>query len=348
MALGARSRDVGLVGALAFFLSLMSPVWHGSFGENAAVPLVTVAAGAAIAVFAARQREAAMRARGAAETERHQLELLADAARITDGAADIDEALRRLLELLVPAVADAAWVDVIDPDGTMRRLATRAHGPDRAEIEAWIMGRALDALGGVADDARARGRGRPRGGADRRAARGDDPRRGGPAAHGRVRPALDDRAAAGAERRAARRARHGGRALGAHVRRGRARVRPAARRTRRAGARQRPARVPPDVGSAPAGRDPRLAGRGRDRAGRPRRHRLREPAGGGAPRAARRRGGPHREAGRARRAVRDPPSGRPPGAPRGAPGRARAARARTPRRCSPAACSARPASCTGS
>ena len=33
---------------------------------------------------------------------------------------------------------------MIDPDGTMRRLATRAHGPDRAEIEAWIMGRALD------------------------------------------------------------------------------------------------------------------------------------------------------------------------------------------------------------
>ena len=144
MALGARSRDVALVGVLAFFLSLMSPVWHGSFGENAAVPLVTVAAGAALAVFAARQREAAVRARGNAETERRQLELLADAARITDGAADIDEALRRLLQLLVPAVADAAWVDVIDPDGTMRRLATRAHGPDRAEIEAWIMGRALD------------------------------------------------------------------------------------------------------------------------------------------------------------------------------------------------------------
>ena len=68
MALGARSRDVALVGVLAFFLSLMSPVWHGSFGENAAVPLVTVAAGAALAVFAARQREAAMRARGTAET----------------------------------------------------------------------------------------------------------------------------------------------------------------------------------------------------------------------------------------------------------------------------------------
>ena len=83
MALGARSRDVGLVGVLAFFLSLMSPVWHGSFGDNAAVPLVTVAAGAALAVFAARQLEAAVRARGNAETERRQLELLADAARIT-------------------------------------------------------------------------------------------------------------------------------------------------------------------------------------------------------------------------------------------------------------------------
>ena len=100
-----------------------------------------------------------MRARGAAESERRQLELLADAARITDGAADIDEALRRLLALLVPAVADAAWVDVIDPDGTLRRLATRADGPDRAEVEAWIMGARGRPLGRVADDARARGEG---------------------------------------------------------------------------------------------------------------------------------------------------------------------------------------------
>ena len=56
-----------------------------------------------------------------AETERRQLLLLAEAARITDGAAHIDEALRRLVDLLVPAIADAAWIDVIGTDGVTRR-----------------------------------------------------------------------------------------------------------------------------------------------------------------------------------------------------------------------------------
>ena len=144
MALGGRSRDVGLVGALAFVLALVSPLWHGSMGDNWALPMITVAAGAAIAVFAAREREAAERATAAAETERRQLQLLGEAARITDGAGDIDEALRRLLAVIVPALADAAWVDVTDPGGGTRRLATRAEGADRAEIEAWLMGRATD------------------------------------------------------------------------------------------------------------------------------------------------------------------------------------------------------------
>jgi PAS domain S-box-containing protein len=144
MALGGRSRDVGLVGGLAFVLALVSPLWHGSMGDNWALPMITVVAGAAIAVFAARQRESAERARASAEAERAQLQLLGAAARITDGAVDIDEALRRLLAVLVPAMADAAWVDVIDPGGAPRRLAARADGPDREAIEAWLMGRADD------------------------------------------------------------------------------------------------------------------------------------------------------------------------------------------------------------
>ena len=109
----ARAREVAIVGAAAIALAVLSTLWNEAGGS--ALPLVTVVAGTAIAVLAARERQDAIAARSAAETERRQLRLLGDAARITDGAADIDEALRRLLDLLVPDFADAAWVDVLRP-----------------------------------------------------------------------------------------------------------------------------------------------------------------------------------------------------------------------------------------
>jgi GAF domain-containing protein len=140
VAIRARPLEVALVGAVAIAVALASPLWNDTGG--ALLPLVTVVAGSAIAVWGARERHAAIAARGAAEAERRQLRLLADAARITDGAADIDEALRRLVDLLVPDIADAAWVDVLPPSGGgARRLAARVDGPDSDELEAWLLAR---------------------------------------------------------------------------------------------------------------------------------------------------------------------------------------------------------------
>ena len=133
-----RAREVAIVGVVATGLAVLSSLLNESSGS--ALPLVTVVVGSAIAVLAARERHDAITARSAAETERRQLRLLGDAARITDGAADIAEALRRLLDLLVPDFADAAWVDVLQPGGA-RRLAARADGPDREELEAWLLAR---------------------------------------------------------------------------------------------------------------------------------------------------------------------------------------------------------------
>jgi serine phosphatase RsbU (regulator of sigma subunit) len=73
--------------------------------------------------------------------ELRKLELLIAAAGITDGAEDIDGALRRLLDLLVPELADAAWIDAQDPGGRLRRVSTRFHGEDAAEMQAWLMER---------------------------------------------------------------------------------------------------------------------------------------------------------------------------------------------------------------
>ena len=137
----ARARVVAAIGVAAAALAVLSTLWNDAGGSW--LPLITVLAGSAIAVLWARERQAAISARRAAETERRQLRLLADAAHITDGAAEIDEALRRLVDLLVPDFADAAWIDLLEPGsgGGVRRLAARVDGPDREQLEAWLLAR---------------------------------------------------------------------------------------------------------------------------------------------------------------------------------------------------------------
>jgi serine phosphatase RsbU (regulator of sigma subunit)/PAS domain-containing protein len=141
VALRGSPQHVAIVAVVAVALAAVAPVWNDTLGDNYFPALITVVSGAAIAVWGARERRAAEAARSAADAERRQLHLLAEAARITDGAADIDEALRRLVDLLVPDVADAAWVDVIGPDGVAHRLAARVAGPDARELEEWLMAR---------------------------------------------------------------------------------------------------------------------------------------------------------------------------------------------------------------
>ena len=139
----AHPYEVAAVGVVAIAAALLSPLWNDT--AVSLLTLVTVVAGSAIAVWGARERHAAIAARGAAEAERRQLRLLSEAARITDGAADIDDALRRLVELLVPDVADAAWVDLLQPGGGVRRLAARVDGPHSEELEAWLLARGSSA-----------------------------------------------------------------------------------------------------------------------------------------------------------------------------------------------------------
>lgn len=141
IALRAHVADVVLVGVVGTGILAASVLWNDIDGDEYLIPLVVTAAGSAIAAWGAREREMARRATDAVETERRQMQLLADAAQITDGAAHIDEALRRLVDLLVPAIADAAWVDVVGPDGRTNRIAARVHGPAAEVLETWLMAR---------------------------------------------------------------------------------------------------------------------------------------------------------------------------------------------------------------
>jgi hypothetical protein len=140
LAVRGEPRDVTLVGSLAVLLAALSIIWNGQLDDEYFLPIAVVAGGSLMVRWAARERQAA-------DAERRQLRLLAEAARITDGAADIDEALGRLVALLVPEVGDAAWIDVVAPAGGMRRLAARFDGDDAAELEAWLLERYKTAPG---------------------------------------------------------------------------------------------------------------------------------------------------------------------------------------------------------
>ena len=87
--------------------------------------------------------------------ELRKLELLVAAAGITDGAEDIDGALRRLAGVLVPDLADAAWIDVQEPGGRLRRVATRFDGADAEVMEAWLMERGASERAEVSPTTRA-------------------------------------------------------------------------------------------------------------------------------------------------------------------------------------------------
>ena len=327
IAIRAPAGDVALAGVAATALGIASPIWNDTFGESSLLPVITIVSGSVIAAWGARERRVAEDARSAAETERSQLLLLAEAARITDGAAHIDEALRRLVDLLVPEIADAAWVDVIGSDGEARRIAARYHG----ERVRGARGVAHAARRGeprrpLPHHARAARRGRPARRAHARPARGHEPRRRRQAPDAALAPALDDGDPARAERRPARRPRPRRRRLGPVVRRARPAVRHAAGRACRPRARQRPARGPAHGDAAAARRHPRLARRGRHGAGHARPHGLRQRGRRAAAQAPRRAGRAHRRPGRPRRALRDPPSRRQPGPDRGAAGLPRALR----------------------
>ena len=121
--------DTAIVGIAAVAACALSGSWNHNFGaDDYIVRVLVVATGAVFAVVGARGRE-----RLAADRQRFRQ--LAGVAAITETSASIGETVERLNELLVPALADVAVIDVLR-DGLPERLAVAAHGPRRAELAA--------------------------------------------------------------------------------------------------------------------------------------------------------------------------------------------------------------------
>jgi PAS domain S-box-containing protein len=67
-------------------------------------------------------------ARVEAEAAQRRLAFLAEATQILVASLDYEPSLQGVAELLVPAVADGCFVDMLEPDGTLRRVASAGSG----------------------------------------------------------------------------------------------------------------------------------------------------------------------------------------------------------------------------
>jgi PAS domain S-box-containing protein len=122
-------RATVLLSVAALGLSLGSGDWNMNFGgAEYWVRTGTVAIGAGVAIVGAWGRERARQ-------NSSRLELLDSVGAIADGSLPLDETLRRVTELIVPAAADMCMVDAIH-SGRVNRAAVRASGHASAgEIE---------------------------------------------------------------------------------------------------------------------------------------------------------------------------------------------------------------------
>ena len=80
--------------------------------------------------------EAERAARQAAEAAGERLALFADATKALTSSFDLNVVLDDLAHLVAPAFSDACLIDLVEPDGTIRRAAT-AIAPG---LELWAAG----------------------------------------------------------------------------------------------------------------------------------------------------------------------------------------------------------------
>ena len=121
-----------VVASFAILAGFLSPTWDLDFGRPEYwITIFGLIVGGAFAIAAAA-------ARRRARTSSQRLAVLDQVGAIADGSLPLAETLERVVEMIVPAVADICMIDAIN-DGRIVRAAVRASGrPDAAEVAARI------------------------------------------------------------------------------------------------------------------------------------------------------------------------------------------------------------------
>ena len=126
-AMSASLPETGVVGAFCVGLALLSGTWNENLGSaQFAVNSLTVIAGALVGLWVASLRAYLNREQAASE-------LLADAGALMEDALDKRQRADHLVRLAVPALGDAAMVDMLTTDGRIERLAAQGTRPGVVE-----------------------------------------------------------------------------------------------------------------------------------------------------------------------------------------------------------------------
>ncbi|MGH2355280.1 MAG: GAF domain-containing protein, partial [Chloroflexota bacterium] len=126
----AAGRAVGAIG-----LSFAEPQ---VFGDDDRAFMLALARQCALALERARLYEAERTARAQAEATQRRLALLARASRILADSLDYETTLQNVARLAVPALADLCFVDIVQDDGSTRRLALAHADPEKEALaQAW-------------------------------------------------------------------------------------------------------------------------------------------------------------------------------------------------------------------
>ena len=137
LALGPRSYIVVALRARGVSLGTMTFVFAESRRtyHRADVALAQeLARRAAVALDNARLHEGERRARSVAEAAERRAAFLSNASAVLASSLDYDTTLRTVADLAVPFVADWCSVDVVEADGSIRRVALAHADPSKVEI----------------------------------------------------------------------------------------------------------------------------------------------------------------------------------------------------------------------
>ena len=117
-AMSASEVETGVVGAFCLVMALLSGLWNDNVvnGEHL-VAILVVAAGSVAGIGTARLRERLERGRSAEA-------LLAEVGTLLEDELDRDTRARHMIRIAVPALADLAGLDLVQPDGSIERTAT--------------------------------------------------------------------------------------------------------------------------------------------------------------------------------------------------------------------------------
>src|SRR5438093_447271 len=119
LAVPLRARDGHVLGGL--FFGHPEP---GRFTETDEQIVVGIASQASIAIDNARLYELEREARTAAEISGARLGLFAEATKVLTSSLEVDVILSDLARLVTPHIADACLIDLVEDDGTIRRVTT--------------------------------------------------------------------------------------------------------------------------------------------------------------------------------------------------------------------------------